>query len=129
LSDSPDCGTATVGLGWNRKHEEVHEEDPFDGINKEQSQKKEGRKMENLAYWFGFILMGGIIGWLAGVIVKGRGFGVFGDIAVGVVGALVGSVVFSALGLTASSIIGAFIAALAGAVMLVVVTRFFRRTA
>ena len=37
-----------------------------------------------------FILIGLIAGWLAGVLVKGGGFGVLGDIVVGIVGALLG---------------------------------------
>ncbi|MFT5207672.1 MAG: putative membrane protein YeaQ/YmgE (transglycosylase-associated protein family) [Candidatus Omnitrophota bacterium] len=87
----------------------------------------EGKKMEGIGYWFGFILMGGIIGWLAGFIVKGRGFGAFGDVVVGIVGAFVGSVVFTALGYATTSAMRAFIVALAGAVLLVTATRYFKR--
>jgi len=36
------------------------------------------------------LFIGGIAGWLAGLIMKGRGFGVLGNIVVGVVGAFVG---------------------------------------
>lgn len=35
-----------------------------------------------------FIFIGLIAGWLAGVIVKGGGFGLLGDIVVGVIGAI-----------------------------------------
>jgi uncharacterized membrane protein YeaQ/YmgE (transglycosylase-associated protein family) len=38
----------------------------------------------------GFLIIGGIIGLLAGLIVRGHGFGIIGDIIVGVVGSLVG---------------------------------------
>ena len=37
-----------------------------------------------------WIVVGLIAGWLAGLVVKGRGFGVIGDIILGIVGALVG---------------------------------------
>lgn len=37
-----------------------------------------------------WILVGLIAGWLAGVVMRGGGYGVLGDIIVGIVGALVG---------------------------------------
>ena len=76
--------------------------------------------MEHSAgYWVWFLLIGGIVGWLAGFIMKGRGVGIFGNIAVGVVGALLGGWLASAIGLYTSSSFGAFLVALAGAVVLV----------
>ncbi|RVC94693.1 GlsB/YeaQ/YmgE family stress response membrane protein, partial [Mesorhizobium sp. M2A.F.Ca.ET.029.05.1.1] len=36
-----------------------------------------------------FIIIGAIAGWLAGLIVKGFGFGLVGNIVVGIVGALI----------------------------------------
>ncbi|HYA28542.1 MAG TPA: GlsB/YeaQ/YmgE family stress response membrane protein, partial [Acidobacteriota bacterium] len=36
------------------------------------------------------LLVGFVVGWLAGKIVAGGGFGVIGDIAIGIVGALIG---------------------------------------
>jgi len=38
--------------------------------------------------FFVIVLVGLIAGWLAGKIVRGAGFGVIGDIAIGIVGAL-----------------------------------------
>ena len=78
-------------------------------------------------YWIWFLVMGGIIGWLAGIIIRGRGFGIFGDIVVGVVGAALGGWVANAIGLYTSSSLGAFLVALAGAVLLVALTRFIKR--
>ena len=37
------------------------------------------------------LLVGLIAGWLAGEIVAGGGFGLFGDMVIGIVGALIGS--------------------------------------
>ena len=34
-------------------------------------------------------LIGGIAGWLAGLVMKGRGFGILGNIVVGIIGALI----------------------------------------
>ena len=44
-----------------------------------------------------FILVGLVAGWLAGVLVKGGGFGVIGDIIVGILGALLGGFLFRSL--------------------------------
>jgi len=41
-----------------------------------------------------FLLIGAVAGWLAGVIMKGGGFGVVGNIVVGVIGSLIGGWLF-----------------------------------
>ena len=43
------------------------------------------------------IVVGAIAGWLAGLIVKGVGFGLIGNIIVGIVGAFIGTWVLSSL--------------------------------
>jgi len=45
-----------------------------------------------------FLLIGAVAGWLAGLIMKGGGFGLLGDIVVGVIGSLIGGWLFSLLG-------------------------------
>ena len=45
------------------------------------------------------LLVGLIAGWLAGQIVKGTGFGLVADIAIGIVGALIGSWLLPRLGI------------------------------
>lgn len=65
-----------------------------------------------------FLAVGALVGWLAGVIVKRRGFGVIGNIIVGVFGALVGGLVFNLLGITTGGFIGSIIMATIGAVLL-----------
>lgn len=37
-----------------------------------------------------FLAVGALVGWLAGLIVKGRGFGLIGNVIVGIVGAILG---------------------------------------
>ncbi|MDE2167185.1 MAG: GlsB/YeaQ/YmgE family stress response membrane protein [Alphaproteobacteria bacterium] len=74
------------------------------------------------------LLVGLIAGWLAGQIVRGRGFGLIGDLVVGVIGAFVGSWIFTALGIFVGlGLIGAIISATIGAVILVAVIRLIRR--
>jgi uncharacterized membrane protein YeaQ/YmgE (transglycosylase-associated protein family) len=83
----------------------------------------------NVAYWVWFLFIGGVIGWLAGVIVRGRGFGIIADIVIGIVGAMLGGWMARAIGLSTGSSAGAFLLALVGAVVLVGLTRFVVRHA
>jgi uncharacterized membrane protein YeaQ/YmgE (transglycosylase-associated protein family) len=69
------------------------------------------------------ILIGIIAGWLAGKIMRGRGYGVLLDLLLGIVGAVLGGFVFGMLGLYAASLIGRLIVATAGAVLLIYVAR------
>ncbi|MBC8016621.1 MAG: GlsB/YeaQ/YmgE family stress response membrane protein [Sporomusaceae bacterium] len=73
-----------------------------------------------------FLVIGIIAGWLAGNIVKGRGFGLIGDLVVGVVGSFIGGYLFSALGFSAYGTMGEIIMATIGAVVLLWVIRIFR---
>lgn len=71
-----------------------------------------------------FILIGLVAGWLAGVFVKGGGFGVVGDIFIGVLGALVGGFLFKTLGLSVGGgLLSNIIVATIGAVVLIFVLR------
>ena len=75
-----------------------------------------------------FILVGLVAGWLAGVLVKGGGFGVVGDIVVGIIGALLGGWIFSALGATSpGGLLGSIVVATIGAVILLFVVRMIKR--
>ncbi len=78
-------------------------------------------------YWVWFLFIGGVIGWVAGLITRGRGFGILGDIVIGIVGAMLGGWMASVLGLYVSSSLGAFLLAIVGAVVLVGLTRFVVR--
>ncbi len=66
-----------------------------------------------------FLLIGLIAGWLAGVVMKGGGYGLVGDIIIGIIGAFIGGFLFSLLGLGASGFIGSVIVAFVGAVVLI----------
>jgi uncharacterized membrane protein YeaQ/YmgE (transglycosylase-associated protein family) len=60
-----------------------------------------------------WLLVGAIAGWLAGLVMSGRGFGVLGNIVVGILGSFIGG--FLAL----ESILVAFV----GAVVLLLILR------
>ena len=74
-----------------------------------------------------WIVVGLLAGWLAGLLVKGRGYGCIGDIIVGVIGALLGGFLASYFfhmgdpisGINFQSILIAFV----GAVIFVVILR------
>ena len=70
------------------------------------------------------IIVGIVAGWLAGVIVRGGGFGLIGDLAIGIVGAFIGDWLLPRLGIhlgmgTVSLIINATL----GAIVLLIVIR------
>ena len=75
-----------------------------------------------------FILIGLIAGWLAGVLVRGGGFGVIGDIIVGMLGALLGGFLFRSLGLfPGGGLLSAILVATIGAVVLIFIVRLVKR--
>jgi len=74
-----------------------------------------------------FILIGAIAGWLAGLIVKGFGFGLLGNILVGIVGAFLGGWLLGMLGFFPAGIVGEIITATIGAVVLLLIIRAVRR--
>jgi uncharacterized membrane protein YeaQ/YmgE (transglycosylase-associated protein family) len=75
-----------------------------------------------------FLIIGLVAGWLAGVLVKGGGFGVVGDLVVGVIGAFLGGFLFSTLGASAGGgLIGSIIVATIGAVVLLFIVRLIKR--
>jgi uncharacterized membrane protein YeaQ/YmgE (transglycosylase-associated protein family) len=45
--------------------------------------------------WIGYIIIGGIAGWIASKIVKGGGSGIVMNIVIGIVGALIGGFLLS----------------------------------
>jgi uncharacterized membrane protein YeaQ/YmgE (transglycosylase-associated protein family) len=75
-----------------------------------------------------FLIIGLIAGWLAGQFMKGRGFGLVGNLVVGVIGALVGGVLFRLLGFSAYGLIANLVVATVGAVVLLFVIGVLKRT-
>ena len=74
------------------------------------------------------ILVGIFAGYLAGVIMKGRGFGVGVNLLVGIAGALIGGWLLDELGIHLSSgLIGSLITALLGAIVLLFVIGLFKK--
>ena len=83
--------------------------------------------VEILLIW---LVVGAVAGWLAGLIVKGYGFGLLGNIVVGIVGAFVGGWLFSYFGVAVGTgLVAAIVSATAGAVVLLVLLGLVRRAA
>jgi uncharacterized membrane protein YeaQ/YmgE (transglycosylase-associated protein family) len=75
-----------------------------------------------------FLLVGAIAGWLAGLIVRGFGFGLIGNIVVGIVGAVIAGWLFPRLGIGLPvGLIGQILSAAIGAVILLVIIGLIRR--
>ena len=64
------------------------------------------------------LIVGGIAGWLAGVILKGKGHGILMNIVIGIIGGLIGGFLFDLAGFATTSIIGSVIVATIGAIVL-----------
>lgn len=74
-----------------------------------------------------FLIVGAIAGWLAGLLVKGGGFGLIGNIVVGIVGALIAGWLFPYLGFgVGGGFFWAILHATIGAVILLVLLRIVR---
>ncbi|SDD86094.1 MULTISPECIES: GlsB/YeaQ/YmgE family stress response membrane protein [Kordiimonas] len=67
----------------------------------------------------GTIITGAIVGFLAGHIIRGEGFGALGNIILGIFGGMVGNFLFGVIGLGPTGWIGDVIAGVAGALILV----------
>ncbi len=74
-----------------------------------------------------FILIGAAAGWLAGKVMKGKGFGFWGNLGVGIVGSLVGGLLFGILGLSFAGLLGRLVMAFAGAVVLLWLLRILKK--
>jgi uncharacterized membrane protein YeaQ/YmgE (transglycosylase-associated protein family) len=77
-----------------------------------------------------WLVVGAIAGWLAGMVVKGSGYGLIGDIVVGILGGLIAGWLLPQVGIViGSGIIAAIIDAFIGAVILLIALRLIKRVA
>ena len=74
------------------------------------------------------IVVGIIAGWLAGVVMKGGGYGVIWDLILGIAGAVIGGWLFGYAGASAGGgMIGSIVVATIGAVVLIFISRLLKR--
>jgi len=82
---------------------------------------------QTLIIW---LIVGAVAGWLAGMVVKGGGYGLIGDIIVGIAGAFIAGWLLPRVGIViGGGIIAAIINAFIGAVILLLLLRLIRRAA
>ena len=79
-----------------------------------------------MEHWIWFTLIGLAAGFLAGIVVKGHGFGIVGNIIVGIIGALLGGFLFRLLGLSTTGKMGELICAFVGAIVLLFLLKFVK---
>jgi uncharacterized membrane protein YeaQ/YmgE (transglycosylase-associated protein family) len=75
------------------------------------------------------LLVGALAGWLAGFIMRGSGYGIFGNIILGLLGALIGSLLFNAAKLSlhlGNAIVERVLIAAVGALLLMLVVSLLR---
>lgn len=78
------------------------------------------------------IVIGALAGWIAGLLVRGRGFGIGVDIIVGILGSILGGwLLFDVLGLYGMAALGGLvarlIAAIIGALLLIVIIKALKK--
>ena len=74
------------------------------------------------------LVIGAIAGWLAGLIVRGAGFGLIGNIVIGIIGALVAGWVLPQLHIElAAGTLGSILDATVGAVIVLVILSLIKR--
>jgi uncharacterized membrane protein YeaQ/YmgE (transglycosylase-associated protein family) len=75
-----------------------------------------------------WLIVGAIAGWLAGMVVKGGGFGLIGDIIVGIVGGVIAGWLLPQLGIViGGGFVGDVIDSFIGAVILLIIIRLIKR--
>jgi len=74
------------------------------------------------------LVIGAVAGWLAGLIVRGAGFGLIGNMVIGIIGALVAGWILPQLHIQfASGTLGAILNATIGAVIILVILSLVKR--
>ena len=74
-----------------------------------------------------WLIVGAVAGWFAGLVVKGGGYGLIGNVIVGIVGGLIAGWLLPRVGVViAGGVVGAIINAFIGAAILLVILRLIK---
>jgi len=76
----------------------------------------------------GWIVLGIVAGWLAGLIMRGGGYGLIGDLVLGVIGAVVGGFLWSLIthsDVTMGFDLASLLIAVLGAIVVIAISRLF----
>jgi uncharacterized membrane protein YeaQ/YmgE (transglycosylase-associated protein family) len=78
-------------------------------------------------YWVYVIVVGILAGFLAGKIMRGKGFGLIVDLLLGIAGSFVGGWVFTQLKIASGGLVGQLLMSLVGALLLLFIVRLIKR--
>ena len=73
-----------------------------------------------------FCVVGLLTGWIASLVVHGKGLGILPDMVVGILGAIIGGYLAPQLGIHVSGFLGALLLSIVGAVILLVLIRLIK---
>lgn len=74
-----------------------------------------------------FLVIGAVAGWLAGLLIKGGGFGLIGNIIIGIIGGFIGGWLMSLAHIQKAGLLWELIVAVIGAVVLLFIISLFRK--
>ena len=74
-----------------------------------------------------FLVIGATAGWIAGLLMKGGGYGLLSNMVIGVLGAFLGKFLFGYLGFSFEGLVGTLISAVLGAVILVFIVSLIKK--
>jgi uncharacterized membrane protein YeaQ/YmgE (transglycosylase-associated protein family) len=80
-----------------------------------------------IMYWLWYLLIGLVAGWLASLIVKGRGAGFVVNMIVGIIGGFLGGWLVGLMGWVPIGTMGTLIASVVGAIVLLLIVSLFTR--
>jgi uncharacterized membrane protein YeaQ/YmgE (transglycosylase-associated protein family) len=84
--------------------------------------------MPSIVHIAWFLIIGAMAGWLAGILTKGSGFGIVGNVVIGATGALVGGHILHFAGFpTERGFIPSLFTSLVGALALLLIFNLLRR--
>ncbi|MBC8049688.1 MAG: GlsB/YeaQ/YmgE family stress response membrane protein [Chitinophagales bacterium] len=76
-----------------------------------------------------WLIIGAVAGFLAGLIMRGGGYGILGNIIIGILGAVLASVIFPSLNISlGSGIVNEIVVATIGAIVLLFLLSLARRS-
>ena len=75
-----------------------------------------------------FLIIGAVAGWIAGLLMKGRGFGLIGNIVVGIIGAIVAGFLIPKIGVSfGDTVLGTILNSAAGAILVLFVVGLLKK--
>ena len=83
--------------------------------------------MEGLPDWAYLLIFGAVVGWIAGFLMRGGGYGILGNIIIGIIGSLVGGWIFDALNISVGvGLVAALIKGVTGAAVVIFIAGLLR---